>query len=299
MDSHVFIRVLHVWSTSTVQNSQHHLTADWLTSRQLGCDSARCNRLPAVSAAESSSHGPWSPGTVGPVGPVASAAAFKVSNKGPHSPSLVSRHVQVIRVAKLSRNQTQIFRLYRHLMTLTLACGTNSSSTIVRPAKIHPDSPDAVDCPSVALASSAAASLAAASPSSLYLAQLRFGMRSTMKWSKTTTERKPKTVTHVLICVYMFTYVYTMRVHVYVYVYIFFSLRILCLHFQQCHNCHSSSYHFRCAIAAMLFPHPTWHQVLDRTPTAAISAREAERRAAVLAATGPLDAPRRNHKWFL
>ena len=179
-----------------------------------------------------------------------------------------------------------------------------NGSTSVRPAKIHPDSPDAVDCPSVALASSAAASLAAASPSSLYLAQLRFVMRSTMKpmkWSRTTTERKPKTVTYVLILirVYMFTYVYTLRVHVYVYVFLFFSLRILCLHSQQCHNCHSSSYHFRCAMAAMLFPHPTWHQVLDRTPTAAISAREAERRAAVLAATGPLDAPRRNQKWFI
>jgi len=56
-----------------------------------------------------------------------------------------------------------------------------NGSTIVRPAQIHPDSPDAVVCPSVALASSAAASLAAASPSSLYLAQLRFGTRSTMK----------------------------------------------------------------------------------------------------------------------
>ena len=119
-NSHVFILGFCMFDLQCrIPNITWRLTG-WvrLTSWQLGCDSARCNRLAAVSAAESSSHGTWSPGTVGPVGPVgpvASAAAFKVSNKGPHSPSLVSRHVQGIRVAKLSRNHTQIFRLYRHL----------------------------------------------------------------------------------------------------------------------------------------------------------------------------------------
>ena len=179
------VGVLHVGYIQCRGGSQHRRPTSW----QLGCFSTRCNRLPAVSAAESSSHGPWSPGP-GPVGPVAPAAsAFKVSNKGPHSPSLVSRHAQVRRLAKRSRNHTQTDSTDStdSTETLTLAGGTNSSSMVpplfarLKSSKIHPDSPVGVDCPSVGLASSAAASLAAASPSSLYLAQRPFGMRSTMK----------------------------------------------------------------------------------------------------------------------